>query len=135
VRGRALLLVLDDVHLLKDGAALDVVSMLIEHTPAGSTVALTSREVPDLPLPRLRAAGRLLELGDRDLAMDGEETAQLVRGVDPDMSEEAIALIGRRTEGWPVAIHLATLSIRDQQNPNEAASRFSGDVVSSRLRA
>jgi LuxR family maltose regulon positive regulatory protein len=125
--GEPVLIVLDDVHLLKSHEALDIVSTLIDHNPPGSTVVLGSREIPDLSLPRLRAAGRLFELGDRDLAMDDDETAQLVRGVDLDVPDETIWLIGRRTEGWAVAIYLATMSIRGHEDPIDAASRFGGD--------
>jgi LuxR family maltose regulon positive regulatory protein len=125
--GDPFVVVLDDVHLLRSNAALDIVSTLIERIPPASAIALASREIPDLSLPRLRASGRLLELGDADLAMDERETAQLVRGVDPELPEEAIPHIGRRTEGWPVAIYLATVSIREHRDPVEAASRFGGD--------
>jgi LuxR family maltose regulon positive regulatory protein len=62
MEGVAALIVLDDVHHLKSHDALDIISALIEHIPLGSTVALASREVPDLSLPRLRTTGRLLEL-------------------------------------------------------------------------
>ena len=121
------LLVLDDVHLLTSSNALDIVSSLIDHTPVGWTVSLASRAVPDLSLPRLRSSGRLLELDDGDLAMDDEETAELVRGVGLDLSDGTISLIARRTEGWPVAIYLATLSIRDHDDQDAAASRLGGD--------
>jgi LuxR family maltose regulon positive regulatory protein len=125
----SVLLVLDDLHLLKSPSALDIISSLIDHDPAGWTIALASRTVPDLSLPRLRASGRLLELGDRDLAMDRDETAALVRGAGLDLPDEAISLIERRTEGWPVAIYLATLSIRDEEDRSAAVDRFGGDEL------
>ncbi len=123
----SILLVLDDVHLLTSPNALDIVSSLIDHTPVGWTVSLASRTVPDLSLPRLRSSGRLLELDVGDLAMDEEETAELVRGVGLDLSEATISLIARRTEGWPVAIYLTTLSIREHDDHDAAASRLDGD--------
>lgn len=122
-----LLFVLDDVHLLASHGALDVVSMLIEHVPGRSMIAFAARRVPDLSLPRLRAAGRLLELGAGDLALDEDETGRLVRGVGLDLPDSAVSLINRRTEGWAAAIYLATVSIREHDDPAEAASAFTGD--------
>lgn len=121
------LVVIDDVHLVTNPLALDIVHSLIGQRPEGWTIALASRTEPDISLPRLRAAGRLLKLGDIDLAMDESETTQFVQGLMPSLGEESISLIWRRTEGWPVAIYLATLSIRDRADPDRAASRFGGD--------
>jgi LuxR family maltose regulon positive regulatory protein len=125
--GEPVLVVLDDVHHLTSPSALDIVASVVEHVPSGSSVALASRELPEISLPRLRASGRLLQFGDRDLAMGPVEAARLLRGLDLDLPEEAISLIVRRTEGWPVAIYLASRSIRGEKDPVEAASRFGGD--------
>ncbi len=116
------IIVLDDLHLAGNHKALDIISALVERAPLGWAVALASREVPDLPLPRLRATDRLLELSDRDLAMDDHETAQLVRAAGLDLPDEAITLIQRRTEGWAIAIQLAMASIREKDDPIEAVS-------------
>ena len=134
--GEPVLLVLDDVHLLESLGSLDIVSMLIDHVPAGWMVALASRWTPDVSLPRLRASGRLFEVGARDLALDDAETAELVRGVHPDLPADAVEMIRQRTEGWPAAVYLATVSIRDHADPSEAASRFTGDdrVISDYVR-
>ena len=121
------IIVLDDLHLAGNHKALDTISALVERAPHGWAVALASREVPDLPLPRLRATDRLLELSDRDLAMDDHETAQLVRAAGLDLPDEAITLIQRRTEGWAIAIQLAIASIREKDDPIEAVSSFGGD--------
>ncbi len=125
--GEPVVVVLDDVQVLRSYEVLDMISTMIEHIPVGSTAALASRATPDLHLPRLRAAGRLFELGARDLAMDPAETAAMVQAVHLDLPEDVVSLIGRRTEGWPVAVYLATLSIRNQSDPIAAAARFSGD--------
>ena len=121
------IIVLDDLHLVGNNEALDIVSALIERPPLGWAVSLASREAPELPLPRLRATGRLLELGDRDLAMDDDETAQLVRAAGLDLPDETITLVQRRTEGWALAIQLAMTSIRERDDPIEALSTFRGD--------
>jgi LuxR family transcriptional regulator, maltose regulon positive regulatory protein len=63
-------LVLDDLHLLQNWDCLEVVAKLIDCLPPGSQLAIASRGEPPLPLARLRAEGRVLQIGPEDLAMD-----------------------------------------------------------------
>jgi ATP/maltotriose-dependent transcriptional regulator MalT len=59
-----LVLVLDDLHAVTNLSCLDVLAALVDHVPAGSQVAIASREAPELPLARWRAqeTERVLEL-------------------------------------------------------------------------
>jgi LuxR family transcriptional regulator, maltose regulon positive regulatory protein len=65
-------LVLDDIHLLENRDCLDAVTRLVDYLPAGSQLAFASRGEPSLPLARLRAEGRVVEIGPDDLAMDSQ---------------------------------------------------------------
>ena len=51
-------LVIDDAHRLTDRTCLDMLANLVDHLPAGFQVAIAGRSQPDLPLARIRAAGR-----------------------------------------------------------------------------
>jgi LuxR family maltose regulon positive regulatory protein len=104
-------LVLDDVHLLQNRACLDAVSQLIDYLPAGSQLAIAGRGEPPLPLARLRAEGRLVELGPDDLAMDTAEAGSLLAQADVNPGRVDLAEVVRRTEGWPVALRFAALSL------------------------
>jgi LuxR family transcriptional regulator, maltose regulon positive regulatory protein len=104
-------LVLDDIHLLRDGAGLEAVARLIEYLPGGSQLAIASRGEPSLPLARLRAEGRVLELGPGDLAMDTAEASSLLERGEVDVGRVDVEELLRRTEGWPVALHFAALSL------------------------
>jgi LuxR family transcriptional regulator, maltose regulon positive regulatory protein len=104
-------LVLDDVHLLENRDCLDAVTRLIDHLPAGSQLALASRGEPPLPLARLRAEGRVVEVGPDDLAMDSQEAGSLLEHGQVDADGVDLAELMRRTEGWPVALHFAALSL------------------------
>ena len=99
--------VLDDVHLLQDPDCLDAVARLIDYLPEGSQLAIASRGEPVLPLARLRAEGRVVELGPEDLAMEDGEASSLLEFGDVDPARVDVAELVRRTEGWPVALHLA----------------------------
>jgi LuxR family maltose regulon positive regulatory protein len=104
-------LVLDDVHLLENRDCLDTVTRLVDYLPAGSQLALASRGEPPLPLARLRAEGRVLEVGPDDLAMDSREASALLEHGQVDAGRVDVAELVRRTEGWPVALHFAALSL------------------------
>ena len=105
-------MVLDDAHLLRNGECVDQVGVLVDHLPSGSQLAIAGRGESPLPLGRLRAEGRVVEIGTDDLAMDQSEAASLLRGADVEVSEAHCAELNRRTEGWPVALYLAALSLQ-----------------------
>jgi LuxR family maltose regulon positive regulatory protein len=99
--------VLDDVHLLRNEDCLDAVTRLIDYLPEGSQLAIAGRGEPPLPLARLRAEGRVVEVGSEELAMDHGEASSLLEGADVDLATADVDELVRRTEGWPVALHLA----------------------------
>lgn len=100
-------LVLDDLHLLQNRDCLEAVGDLIDDLPRGSQLAIASRGEPSLPLARLRAEGRVLEIGPDDLAMDHQEVAALLESAELDVDPAEVGELLQRTEGWPVALQLA----------------------------
>ena len=72
-------LVLDDVHALHNSECRAALSVLADHVPAGSRLALAGRAEPPLRVARLRAEGRLLEIGPADLSLTCDEAASLLR--------------------------------------------------------
>jgi LuxR family maltose regulon positive regulatory protein len=107
-------LVLDDAHLLRAGDPLEVVRALADHLPAGSLLVLAGRVSPNLPIASLRAAGRLLELGVEDLALSPREAQLLLRSTRAELSFEEVTRLVAECEGWPAALYLAALALRDE---------------------
>ena len=103
-------LILDDVHRLEDRTCLDALAALLEHLPPGFQVVMASRTNLDLPLGRLRARRRLLEIGQQDLAFDAEETESLAERTGLRLSRDQARVLAERTEGWAAAIYLAVLA-------------------------
>ena len=101
-------LVLDDAHLLDAGSA-DVVTTLVRHVPAGSTIVLSGRGRPLPSIPRLRASGLLLELGPGDLALTPREARALIGASRPTADDRLVELM-HATEGWPAGIAAAARS-------------------------
>ena len=60
---RPFVIVLDDLHNVHSREALGPLPELAASLSAGSTLAITSREEPDMPLGRLRTQRRLGEVG------------------------------------------------------------------------
>jgi LuxR family transcriptional regulator, maltose regulon positive regulatory protein len=75
---RPLVLVLDDLHAVANPSCLDVLAALFEYVPAGSQIAIASREEPALPLARWRAHGSVQEIGVGDLRLDERESKLLL---------------------------------------------------------
>jgi LuxR family transcriptional regulator, maltose regulon positive regulatory protein len=120
-------LVLDDVHLLRSTECRDALSVLADHVPPGSRLVLAGRNEPPLRIARLRAEGRLTEIGPGDLALTVAEAAVLLRNAAVALGEDEVAELHRRTEGWPVGLYLAALCLREGGSVGRAAVSFGGD--------
>jgi LuxR family transcriptional regulator, maltose regulon positive regulatory protein len=118
--------VLDDMQLLHDQEGLDAVAVLVDHLPPGSQLVVTSRGEPPLPVARWRAQGRLAEFGPDDLAMGGQEAGLLLHAAGVAVPDAGVAELLRRTEGWPVALYLAALSIKARPAGHGAEVEFGG---------
>jgi LuxR family maltose regulon positive regulatory protein len=120
-------LVLDDVHLLRNSEGRAALSVLADHVPAGSRLVLAGRDEPPVRVARLRAEGRLAEIGPGDLALTAEEAASLLRAAQVVLGDDDVTELHRRTEGWPVGLYLAALCLREGGSAGTAAASFGGD--------
>jgi LuxR family maltose regulon positive regulatory protein len=120
-------LVLDDVHLLHNSECRAALSVLAEHVPAGSRLVLAGRTAPPLRIGRLRAEDRIVEVGPADLALTRGEAAALLRAAEVTLSDDDMAVLHERTEGWPAALYLAALYVREGGTPGHAAAAFGGE--------
>jgi LuxR family transcriptional regulator, maltose regulon positive regulatory protein len=124
---RPFVLVLDGVDSLQGSESAAVLEALADHVPPGSQLVLTSRGEPPIPLAQLRASGRMLSIGPESLAMSEAEAATLLQAVGVDLDPHALATLVQRAEGWPAALYLAALALRDAYDREEAAELFTGD--------
>jgi LuxR family maltose regulon positive regulatory protein len=120
-------LVLDDVHLLHNRQCRAAVSVLADHVPDGSRLALAGRAGPPLRAARLRAEGKILEIGPGDLSLTREEASSLLRDAGVALGEDEVAELHERTEGWPAGLYLAALCLREGGLFTDAAFTFGGD--------
>ena len=122
----AVVLALDDLHMLHDPQCLDALAALGRHVPAGSQLALSARGGPTLPPAVLRTRGLALEIGSGDLRMDPEAAARLLDAAGVDLPDAELAELVEHAEGWPAGLYLAALSIRAQGRSATGAAAFAG---------
>jgi len=120
-------LVLDDVHMLRNSECRAALSVLADHVPAGSRLALAGRDAPPLRVARLRAEGKIVEIGPSDLSLTRDEAGALLRAAEVMLGEQDVAQLHERTEGWAAGLYLAALYLREGGSPQGAAASFGGD--------
>lgn len=118
-------LAIDDLHLVTNPACHVVLAALIDRMPAGNRFLLASRKAVPLALGRLRAAGRLVELGPRQLSLDAGQAGELIAAATGTVpAEDVVTGILRVTEGWAAAVFLAARLLRDSSAPDLVLARL-----------
>lgn len=112
-----MVLVLDDYQVIAAPEVHRAVAFLLEHQPPQLHLVLLTRQEPPLPLPRLRARGQVTQIGEQELRFTVEETAAFLRRtMGLDVSDDTIAALAQRTEGWAAGLQLAALSWQEKSD-------------------
>ncbi len=121
-------LALDDYHVIESSAVHQLLNFLIEQQPPALHIAMTSRSVPPLPVARMRVGRTLAELGEADLRFTTKEVEQFFRhSAGLNLSDQEVALLARRTEGWAAGMQLVGLSLSDEPDRSAFIQTFAGD--------
>jgi LuxR family maltose regulon positive regulatory protein len=126
---RPIILALDDYHRITDGLIQEAMAFLLDHAPPNLHLVVLTRADPPLPLPRLRVSERMTEIRDRDLRFTPEEMTTFFNSIHRlNLTAKQIAALESRTEGWPVGVQLAALSLRgfSAERAAQFISAFSG---------
>ena len=130
-------LVIDNFEAVTNPECLDAVGVLALGLPAGSQLAIGSRDALPLPAARLRAQGGIVEVGIVDLAMDPHEAGPLLAKAGVELADAELAELVGKTEGWPVGLYLAALAVKAGGSPTTSRvpltgeDRFVGDYLRS----
>ena len=122
-----IVLVWDDFHHIKETSILQCVTYLLERLPLHVHLYFASRNYPSLPLSRLRAENRLIWLDASDLRFVPDETTEFFAkcgGIQ--LSNEDVATVQKKTEGWAVAMRLAVLSLHEHADPVSLIRKMAG---------
>lgn len=118
---RDAVLVLDNAHLLSDGASLRFLAGLIRNAPPLLHLVVASRTALPVPVDRLRDRGEVLEIHGADLDFVAEEVADLLTAVLGAGAADLAEAVHQATAGWPSAVRLATEALRDVPAAKRAA--------------
>ena len=109
--------IIDDFQAAAASVARDMAD-LVERWPAETAqLVLAGRSDPPLRLHRLRMAGELCELRDRDLYFSLAESRDLLANFGVEVAVGDLALLHQRSEGWAAALQMVALSLRGSTDP------------------
>jgi LuxR family maltose regulon positive regulatory protein len=112
----ALVIILDDYHLIETQSIHDALAFLLEHLPLQMHLVIASRIDPPLPLARLRGRYQLTEVREADLRFTPVETnAFLSEAMGLGLTEDNVAALETSTEGWIVGLQLAALYLKGKE--------------------
>lgn len=125
--GKEFILVLDDYHVIEERPVHEALAFLLDHLPPQLHLAIATRSDPPLSLARLRSRGELVELRAADLRFTPDEAADFLNQVmNLGLSEDGIAALSTRTEGWIAGLQLAGLSLREHEDASAFIRAFTG---------
>lgn len=123
----AMLLVIDDFHLLGSKALMDSFVRFAERLEGSLRLVVLSRTDHNLPVARLAARGILAELRAEDLRFDQDEAQRFLRASSGvALSPEQAAAIDAKAEGWAAGLQLAALSLARRRDADAFIAGFSG---------
>ncbi len=126
-RGTRAILVLDDYHAIDSPAVHSSLAFFIDHAPTGVHVVIATRVDPPIPLARLRAQGKLLELRADTLRFTLEETTDFLnQRMTLGLSASDVKSLAARTEGWIVGLQMAALSLKGRSDASAFVHAVSG---------
>ncbi len=120
-------LVLDNLHEVTDPDVHAGLQRLVERPPRMLSLVVTTRRDPPWPLPRLRLAGLLTEIGADDLAFRPDEGAALFARFGVELTAEELDEMVQRTDGWAAGMRLGALHLHEAPDVRAAVATFSGD--------
>jgi LuxR family maltose regulon positive regulatory protein len=122
-----IVLVLDDYQLITEDRCHESMAFFVEHLPTNVHLVISSRSDPPLPLGRLRARAEMDEIRAEQLAFSEEEAARLLNEkMGLNIAPDDLSVLFERAEGWPAAIYLASLSLRNREDKHAFIESFGG---------
>ena len=121
------ILVLDDYHLINNQKIHQSIEYLLNYLPRNLHLVVSTRADPPFAYSLLRAQGELVEIRMNHLKFTEEEVKDFIRKeINQPLSDQAISVLAKRTEGWISGLQMASLSLRGKENPEDFVRSFSG---------
>jgi LuxR family transcriptional regulator, maltose regulon positive regulatory protein len=123
------LLVIDDLHSVRSTAIDDILSGLVAHAPDNLDIAIAARSLPSLRLGKLRAEGKVLEIGPETLGLTRAETAALAEAaLGTTLSARDVAQLQTISEGWPAILQMMLVALGSKKHLQNLVRGFTGEA-------
>lgn len=120
-------MVMDDYHLVDNPFIKQGLCFLVTQMPFHMNLTIISRDIPNLPLSKLRAKNQLTELYVKDLRFTELEAAHFLNQVmGLSLTKKNITELEKRTEGWVAGLQFAALSIQGHKDVTRLIESFAG---------
>jgi LuxR family maltose regulon positive regulatory protein len=120
-------LFLDDYHAITDGRLHELTAFLLRFAPSNFHLVIMSRTEPPLPISRLRLTEEVAEIDVTSLRFTLEETCQFLSAEQvPQLTPADLSKLHEATEGWPAALQLTRISLRNSPDPSKTVRSLSG---------
>jgi len=119
--------VLDDYHVINNDNIHALLASLLDYLPPHIHLVITSRDEPDLPLPRWRVRSQLTDIRADDLRFTNDEVTHFLQDtMGLNLEKTAVSTLEARTEGWAAGLQLAALSLRNSSDIDHLIAQFAG---------
>jgi LuxR family transcriptional regulator, maltose regulon positive regulatory protein len=106
-------IVLDDLHSVSGAPVASDIARLVDTAPPNLHVVVASRTEPRLALHRARLIEGVVEIRQPQLAFEPGDAASLIVGLGATwLTDDQVASVVRRTEGWAAGLQLAGVALR-----------------------
>jgi LuxR family maltose regulon positive regulatory protein len=117
-----IVLVLDDYHLIASPEIHETLTNLLDHLPGNLHLVIATRVDPPLHIARLRGRGQMTELRQSDLSFSVTEANAYLRQVmELELSQDDVAALTSRTEGWITGLQMAALAVQKKDTARVSA--------------
>ncbi|QSE85746.1 serine/threonine-protein kinase [Rhodococcus koreensis] len=125
--GERVVLVIDDWHRIGAAATLAAMEFLLDNACHHLQVVVTTQSRFGLPVSRMRVRDDVVEIDSTDLRFDPAEAhALLVDLGGLPLEQDDVDELTATTEGWAAGLQLASLSLRDSDDPAQLIESLSG---------
>lgn len=124
---RAFAIFLDELDVIQEPGIYSLLREIIQRLPQRGKLVVASRSLPDLLLGRLRGRGHLLEIDPSQLRFSLQEAEAFItqrQGIELEPGD--LDRLHRKTEGWIVALWLASMALKRSHARGGFIERFSG---------
>ena len=113
-------IILDDFHYVHDSKVISSVQTLCSELPADSKLVISSRDKLPFSFAKLYAQRRFHTVSKENLKFSVLEIAEAARVENIRIKAAEVGALWQRTSGWPVAVQLYLLLLKEHGKPNLA---------------